>query len=230
MAYCIIEFMLMSVQRGRQLLLALPLMVASLCIGCGGGGGGGGGSGGSGGSSGQTAGSGGGTNAGGSGGRATGSGGHAGNGGGGGGAGAGGMAGHVGAGGKGGSGGTRDGGIPDGAAVDGGGRGYCDQDSDCVFRADDGCCGSCIGVNETPSPQLCPGVLCARPPGGCSCKNHMCERGALMQGDACQLQQDSCGNGLKCCRACGAPGCMTPPRCTQTSSLSNRCPAVPLSQ
>ncbi|MEP6653314.1 MAG: hypothetical protein ABJA82_08145 [Myxococcales bacterium] len=201
-----------------------------------------------GGSGGQIAGSGGGggANAGGSGGRVTGSGGRAGNGGGGhagamgtggrggsgggGGGATGGMAGHVGAGGTGTGTGGGTGGTRDGGTADGGVRGYCDQDKDCVFRANDGCCGSCLAVDDTPVQQFCPGILCVRPPGGCSCKNHMCERGALMQGDTCQLQQDSCGNGLKCCRLCGTPDCMAAPRCTQTSSLGNGCPLVPLSQ
>ncbi|MEO8212088.1 MAG: hypothetical protein ABI560_02800 [Myxococcales bacterium] len=247
--------MLTSVQRRTLLLLSLPLLVASIGTGCGGGaaksfgddtpgtggkgaggaagsgqsgGSGGVGLGGSGGigqsgtggqggardgetgggSGGQLAGSGGGggANAGGSGGRVTGSGGRAGNGG-----------------------GTRDGGTSDGATVDGGARGYCDQDKDCVFRANDSFCGACLAVDDTPVQQFCPGILCVRPPGGCSCKNHMCERGALMQGDTCQLQQDACGSGLKCCRLCGTPDCMATPKCTQSSSLGNGCPLVPLS-
>jgi hypothetical protein len=149
--------------------------------------------------------------------------------------GAGGGGGHAGAGGTTGTGGgggaggaTLDGGQ-DAGGGDAGVRGFCNTAADCVFRANDGCCGSCLNPNDTPMrPPVCT-VTCAIPPGGCSCVNHMCTNGILHQGDACDLQQDACGNGLKCCRNCGTPNCTTQPVCT-ADALTNGvpgCPAIP---
>jgi hypothetical protein len=87
-------------------------------------------------------------------------------------------------------------------------------------------------VNDVPiPPMVCTAVLCVRPPGGCSCVNHLCTRGILTQGQVCDLQHDACGNGLICCKLCG-----TPPPCTATPVCANAatdatgkpiCPAVP---
>jgi Kazal-type serine protease inhibitor domain len=113
-------------------------------------------------------------------------------------------------------------------------RGFCDTDADCVFQPTDGCCGACLATTDQPVPanRVCTGA-CVIPPGGCSCVNHQCTRGVLDKGAACTLQQDSCGNGLKCCRPCGIPpidgGAQCPTVCTAGMILNGKvvCPLVP---
>jgi hypothetical protein len=98
-----------------------------------------------------------------------------------------------------------------GACNDAGGpdvrpRGYCDTDNDCVFKADDGCCGSCLAQADAPevlAPLSCGAVDCAAPPGGCTCVNHSCARGTITSGMGCDTSHDLCGLGLKCCQVCG---------------------------
>jgi hypothetical protein len=130
-----------------------------------------------------------------------------------------------------------------GACTDGGvdasgGRGVCNHDSDCMFRPTDSCCGSCLAVGDVPAPptSVCGGGACVIQPGGCSCVNHQCMRGVLTQGAACDLQQDACGNGLKCCRPCAVPppvdgGADTcnPPVCTTVQFVGGAfsCPLIP---
>jgi hypothetical protein len=76
-------------------------------------------------------------------------------------------------------------------------------------------------------------LACTIRPGGCSCVNHQCTRGVIIKGAACDPQQDSCGNGLKCCRPCGfAPvdgGPQCPTVCTTATALSGTlaCPLLP---
>ncbi len=113
-------------------------------------------------------------------------------------------------------------------------RGFCYSDADCVFQPTDGCCGSCLATTDQPTPptMVCT-VACAIPPGGCSCVNHQCARGVLAKGAACNMQQDACGGGLKCCRPCGiAPidgGPQCPAVCTASTPLNGTlaCPLIP---
>jgi hypothetical protein len=126
-----------------------------------------------------------------------------------------------------------------GACADGGvdasgdARGACNTDSDCVFRANDGCCGACLATGATPIPATQCTVACVIPPGGCSCVNHQCTRGVLTEGASCNTQQDACGNGLKCCRPCGiAPVDGAPPCnsvCSRVTSINGQftCPLIP---
>jgi len=95
----------------------------------------------------------------------------------------------------------------------------CDADSDCVFQPTDSCCGSCLAVGAAPMRpgQVCIGA-CAAPPGGCSCVDHVCARGVLTSGAACDTSQDACGSGLKCCAPCA--GALTAP---PQSSLLESC-------
>ena len=85
-------------------------------------------------------------------------------------------------------------------------RGFCNLDSDCVFRGNDGCCGACLAQADVPVPHVgvCAGACTARP-GGCSCVNNRCAPGALTENASCNLQQDTCGPGDKCCSACPGP-------------------------
>jgi hypothetical protein len=58
----------------------------------------------------------------------------------------------------------------------------------------------------------------------------MCTRGILTQGNSCNLQQDACGSGLKCCRNCGTPNCTVQPVCTSAARATDGtiiCPLVP---
>jgi hypothetical protein len=146
--------------------------------------------------------------------------------------GAGGRGGAAGVGGSGGAGGRGGaaGGAGGGSGGAGGSRGLCNSDGDCVFKRDDGCCGSCLALADAPVPSTsCGGVLCALPPGGCSCVNHLCARGVLTQGQACDLQHDACGGGLKCCQPCGTPPpCGTAPSCAGVSLDSTGKPICPL--
>ena len=113
-------------------------------------------------------------------------------------------------------------------------RGFCNGDADCIFQATDGCCGNCLATTDQPAPptMVCT-LACTIRPGGCSCVNHQCTRGVLTRGTACNPQQDSCGNGLKCCRPCGfAPmdgGPQCPTVCSIATSLNGMlgCPPIP---
>jgi hypothetical protein len=123
------------------------------------------------------------------------------------------------------------------AGIDAGkARGVCNADQDCAFFPTDSCCGSCLAVGDQPIPggTICGGVACAVPPGGCSCVNHVCQRGILTSGSSCVPAHDACGGGLKCCSLCGiAPidgGPMCPaPTCVQATFTSGKtaCPLVP---
>jgi len=114
-------------------------------------------------------------------------------------------------------------------------RGFCNADADCIFQRSDSCCGSCLATTDQPIPPGagCGGVLCAIPPGGCSCVNHQCMRGVLAAGAACSAKQDACGSGLKCCPPCALPpidgGPQCPPVCTGVQSLNGQliCPLIP---
>jgi len=114
-------------------------------------------------------------------------------------------------------------------------RGFCNADADCIFQRSDSCCGSCLATSDQPVPPGagCGGILCAIPPGGCSCVNHQCVRGVLTTGAACNAKQDACGNGLKCCPPCALPpidgGPQCPPVCTGVQSLNGQfiCPLIP---
>lgn len=125
-----------------------------------------------------------------------------------------------------------------GPCADGGAdaRRACNSAADCVFRADDGCCGACLALSDqpVPFPGVCTGA-CVAPPGGCSCVDHLCVTGTLGAGSACDLAQDQCGGGLLCCQLCsgvplpdGGQSC-APPACV-TPALQNGqriCPLVP---
>jgi hypothetical protein len=116
-------------------------------------------------------------------------------------------------------------------------RGFCNSDSDCVFRGNDGCCGACLATNDQPVPPVgvCT-VACIAPPGGCACTNHKCAVGTLKQSTPCDLQQDTCGAGLKCCRLCsgvapldGGATCNAPV-CTLSVAIGSglrTCPQAP---
>lgn len=92
-----------------------------------------------------------------------------------------------------------------GGAGGGGAGGFCNNDNDCVFRRDAGCCGACLATVDVPMPMpgVCTGA-CLKPPGGCSCVEHACTRGILKEDDPCDRTQDACGSGFKCCQLCGA--------------------------
>jgi hypothetical protein len=148
------------------------------------------------------------------------------------GAGGGGGAGGAGGGGHGGAGGSN----KDAGGTDAGGtRGFCNTDSDCVWQPTDGCCGACLAIGDQPMPSqvVCTGA-CVLRPGGCSCVNHQCQRGVLTAGSGCNMQQDACGNGLKCCNHCnpspdGGQLC-TAPSCMAASGVANGqlvCPLTP---
>jgi hypothetical protein len=141
--------------------------------------------------------------------------------GGGGGAGKGGSPAAGGQGGPGGQAGHAAGGFGGGGAAGAPARGACTQDSDCVFRAADSCCGSCLASGDAvigPGPP-CAGGACAPPPGGCSCVNHVCARGILPQNAPCDAAQDACGSGLKCCVLCGAVTATFATACAAPSCL-----------
>jgi hypothetical protein len=109
-------------------------------------------------------------------------------------------------------------------------RGSCNTDGDCIFRANDSCCGSCLATADQPIPggiNCAGGAACLAPPGGCACINNQCARGPLTQSAPCDPQQDRCGSGLKCCRLCsgvqpidGGGGCGAP-ICTQAVASGN---------
>jgi hypothetical protein len=113
-------------------------------------------------------------------------------------------------------------------------RGACNVDSDCVFRANDGCCGSCLATADPIIPVTQCNVACVIPPGGCSCVNHQCRPGVLTEGAACNMQQDACGPGVKCCRPCGIPplldgGSQCGAVCSRVTVLGGAlsCPLIP---
>jgi hypothetical protein len=113
-------------------------------------------------------------------------------------------------------------------------RGVCNTDSDCVFQPADSCCGSCLALGDQVIPKgpQCGGIACAAPPGGCSCVNHVCQRGILQSGAACNPQHDACGNGLACCVLCGVlpvDGACPPPTCVNGNISTGKptCPLVP---
>ena len=116
-------------------------------------------------------------------------------------------------------------------------RGFCNSDSDCLFRGNDGCCGACLAARDQPAPPVgvCTGA-CIAPPGGCACTNHKCAAGTLAPSAPCELQKDTCGAGLKCCRLCsgvapldGGPVCNAPV-CTVSVAIGSglwSCPQAP---
>jgi hypothetical protein len=51
----------------------------------------------------------------------------------------------------------------------------CQTDTDCVFRANAGCCGQCLAKTAAiPARPICTAVLCPAVVPSCGCVNHVC--------------------------------------------------------
>lgn len=84
--------------------------------------------------------------------------------------------------------------------------GACNDDSDCAFRKNVGCCGLCMAkAATTPSGTTCNIGVGQCPPfeAGCVCINRRCSTGSLLPTQTCEASHDLCGLGLKCCPSCG---------------------------
>jgi hypothetical protein len=101
--------------------------------------------------------------------------------------------------------------------------GACTTDSDCVFRANAGCCGKCLAVSDPVPPTIPCGAACSAYT-TCACVNGQCAVGTLPVNSACQTSHDLCQVNTKCCTACGI-GCVAPV-CTPvvSSSTGVSCP------
>jgi hypothetical protein len=90
------------------------------------------------------------------------------------------------------------------AGASGAAGGVCEQDSDCEFRKNVGCCGVCLARNDPSPGGACPPGAgeCAPSQPNCVCINHHCGTGTLTQAQTCSATHDLCGFGLKCCPAC----------------------------
>ena len=102
--------------------------------------------------------------------------------------------------------------------------GACTTDSDCVFRANAGCCGKCLAVSDPVPPTIPCGAACSTYT-TCACVNGQCAVGTLPVNSSCQTSHDLCQVNTKCCTACGPRlpdggiGCAAPV-CTQVVSSS----------
>ncbi len=85
------------------------------------------------------------------------------------------------------------------------GQGVCETDSDCIFRAQSGCCGVCLAKTDPIPPPIPCGIACSVVPPGCVCINHKCGTGTLQAGKSCELAHNLCSYGLMCCQQCGGP-------------------------
>lgn len=107
--------------------------------------------------------------------------------------------------------------------------GSCEQDSDCVYRSQAGCCGMCLATTDPVPPTILCGAVCLSTQPSCVCIDHHCGTGTLGSGASCDPSHDLCGASLKCCAQCGGialpdgapPQCSTP-ICVQ--SAGGTCP------
>ncbi len=114
------------------------------------------------------------------------------------------------------------------------GQGACETDSDCIFRAQSGCCGVCLAKTDPIPPPLPCGIPCSVVPPGCVCINHKCGTGTVQAGKSCELAHNLCSYGLMCCQQCGGPylpdaqNC-SGPVCTQPAFIGGTpgCPPPP---
>jgi hypothetical protein len=83
--------------------------------------------------------------------------------------------------------------------------GSCNDDNDCIFRQESGCCGACLAVTDPVPPQLGCGIACPIRPASCLCVDHRCSAGMLTEKSPCEPSRDLCSANLKCCAQCGGP-------------------------
>jgi hypothetical protein len=114
------------------------------------------------------------------------------------------------------------------ACIDGGTRGSCQTDNECV--PDEGCfCGAqCRARTDLPTgdpPGGCP-LDCAYAvqPWNCACVQGRCAVGTLGLGEHCDVNRDRCAPGSKCCVMCsgvfpvdGGNACQPPETATCTT-------------
>ncbi len=121
--------------------------------------------------------------------------------------------------------------CPEDAGRPDAGQGVCETDSDCIFRAQSGCCGVCLAKTDPIPPQLPCGAACSLVSPGCVCINHKCGTGTVPAGGSCDPAHDLCSYGLVCCQQCGGPfipdaqNC-SGPVCTQPAFIGGKpgCP------